>query len=543
MTLAISSFLMFLSSTAVVITSAVVSIIQPRRAYLADLRQTKRHQREVEESTEDKRERELIRQRRKDVYRASRLVEKRIIEAMAQLGFRYAPRAWERNGRRRWQNPDLGTVIVGLDFCVFRIDKLPYRVKPSDLVKDETIFNIRQLSGRPDLDIVLTPYDGIFIYVPLKGSSAGIPNVVHWRSQTNLSWMKHMKPGAHYINAGMGFNRRIYTIDMRKDPHYLVAGSTGSGKSVFLNGAICTAALLNSPDDLKFAFVDMKRVELKRYNSLPHIWKEAVVDHNKVEGLFVDVRAMVDERYAEMERLGVTNIDQWNKKFPEKKMFRLWVVLDEMADFMLDREVGKAVTGLLERLSAISRATGVHLIMCTQRPSTDVITGLIKANASARLALNCTSAIDSRVIIDNGSAFGLKVQGRAILYSSGYHQVQVPLIEDQIDNVINEICNKWRVVDRPPDIDLMAAVLKAQRNILGLIDMFREKYEMSRMDVLELYDKWQYIPDKQSPVIWIGGESYAMWQGDLIPINGKNPPATVEEVEIARGLTNGFSSQ
>jgi len=534
-----SATAMMLASTSLILTSSYLFLYRPWRKYNDDVKQTRRYAEEQAEKKAKAEHAKMIRERRKAVYQVSRKLKAKVIEAFSLLDFRYAPRSWEKkSGRRRWQEMQLSTTILGLDYCVFRVDRYPYKVKPSDIVKDETIFNIRHHSGRPDLEVILTPRDGTFIYVPLKGSASGIPSLVPWRDRTQLSWMKYMHAGPFYMNAGMGFNRRAHVIDLRKEPHVLVAGSSGSGKSIALGGIICTAALLNSPQNLRMAFVDMKRVGLKIYNDLPHLWKPVVVRHKEVKTLFEEVRDLVDERYELMDKNGVMSIDQWNKKYPESKMYRLWVIMDEMADFMLDREIGTTVTNILERLSAISRATGIHLVMCTQRPSTDVITGLVKANAPARLALRCSSNIDSRVIIDNGLAEGLKPRGRAILKSQGsFTQVQVPFLpEEEIGKVVKEICHKWHIQERPNDAELLALAVQKSCSLLDLMDLFYKKYEMSADEVFKLVSRWQYVPDLGKPHASISGGKYIFWYGKPIPYTGKNPPSILEHIEISGGI-------
>ncbi|MDW8300499.1 MAG: DNA translocase FtsK, partial [Anaerolineae bacterium] len=199
--------------------------------------------------------------------------------------------------------------------------------------------------------------------------------------------------------------------DLAQMPHLLIAGTTGSGKSVCVNAIIACLLLQNSPDDLKMVMVDPKRVELTGYNGIPHLVSPVVVDLERVTGVLKWVTREMDDRYKKFAALGARNIGDYNSKISktEPRMPYLVVVIDELADLMMlaPDETEKQLT----RLAQMARATGIHLIISTQRPSVDVVTGLIKANFPARISFAVASSVDSRVILDQPGAEKLLGRG------------------------------------------------------------------------------------------------------------------------------------
>lgn len=200
--------------------------------------------------------------------------------------------------------------------------------------------------------------------------------------------------------------------DLTKLPHLLIAGTTGSGKSVCVNAILSCLLLYNTPDDLRLILVDPKRVELTGYNGVPHLLAPVVVDAERVVGALQWVLREMDNRYRKFARAGARNIQDYNnllQSHNEKKIPYLVIVIDELADLMMlaPDETERAIT----RLAQLARATGIHLIIATQRPSVDVVTGLIKANFPARIAFAVASGVDSRVILDQPGAERLLGRG------------------------------------------------------------------------------------------------------------------------------------
>ncbi len=217
---------------------------------------------------------------------------------------------------------------------------------------------------------------------------------------------------------GQDVSGQAVCADLTNMPHLLIAGTTGSGKSVCVNSIIAGLLLQNTPDDLKFLMVDPKRVELTSYNGIPHLLTPVVVEMERVVNSLQWVTREMDERYRRFAKAGTRNIGDYNKRAEttgEKKIPYLVVIIDELADLMMlaPDETERTVT----RLAQMARATGIHLVIATQRPSVDVVTGLIKANFPARVAFAVASSVDSRVILDQPGAEKLLGRGDMLFQS------------------------------------------------------------------------------------------------------------------------------
>jgi S-DNA-T family DNA segregation ATPase FtsK/SpoIIIE len=203
--------------------------------------------------------------------------------------------------------------------------------------------------------------------------------------------------------------------DLSAMPHLLIAGQTGSGKSVCVNSLICCLLLHNTPNDLRLIMVDPKRVELTNYNGIPHLLAPVVVETEKVAGVLQWVLREMDMRYHKLAQAGTRNIGEYNARIDsqgdgkEKKLPKLVVLIDELADLMM--LAPEETQGAITRLAQLSRATGIHLVIATQRPSVEVVTGIIKANFPARIAFAVASNTDSRVILDQPGAERLLGRG------------------------------------------------------------------------------------------------------------------------------------
>ena len=220
------------------------------------------------------------------------------------------------------------------------------------------------------------------------------------------------------IGLGQDVAGQAVAADLTKMPHLLIAGATGSGKSVCVNGIIACLILQNTPDDLKLVMVDPKRVELTGYNGIPHLAAPVVVDLERVVGTLQWALREMDKRYKAFSSSGVRNIQEYNKKLLKEKGEKLpyiVIIIDELADLMMlaPEETERGIT----RLAQMARATGIHMILATQRPSVDVVTGLIKANFPARIAFAVASSTDSRVILDSVGAERLLGQGDMLFQS------------------------------------------------------------------------------------------------------------------------------
>ncbi|GMQ77900.1 MAG: DNA translocase FtsK [Anaerolineae bacterium] len=222
------------------------------------------------------------------------------------------------------------------------------------------------------------------------------------------------------LRVGLGQNvaGQAIAADLTQMPHLLIAGTTGSGKSVCVNSLIACLLLQNTPEDLKFVMVDPKRVELTGYNGIPHLAAPVVVDLERVVGTLKWAMREMDNRYSLLAEVGARNIVEYNKRIERngrEKLAYIVIIIDELADLMSlsPEETERGIT----RLAQMARATGIHMIIATQRPSVDVVTGLIKANFPARIAFKVPSGTDSRVILDNTGADRLLGQGDMLFQS------------------------------------------------------------------------------------------------------------------------------
>jgi DNA segregation ATPase FtsK/SpoIIIE-like protein len=246
------------------------------------------------------------------------------------------------------------------------------------------------------------------------------------------------------IALGMSVDGTPVAADLGTMPHLLIAGTTGSGKSVAVNTIIASLLLRNPPDQLKFIMVDPKRVELTGYNGIPHLVAPVVVELERVVSVLKWVTREMDERYRKFALAGARNIEDFNNHLPanEPIMPYIVVIIDELADLMMmaPDDTEKVIT----RIAALARATGIHLVIATQRPSVDVVTGLIKANFPARIAFAVSAGVDSRVILDQPGAERLLGRGD-MLFMSGDTPAPARLQGVYVsDQEIGNITRFWR---------------------------------------------------------------------------------------------------
>ena len=229
---------------------------------------------------------------------------------------------------------------------------------------------------------------------------------------------KHFKKAKGTLRLGLGqdVSGQAAVADLRLMPHLLIAGATGAGKSVCVNALITAMLLQNTPDTLRLLMVDPKRVELTQYNGVPHLLAPVIVDVDRVVPALRWVMREMDSRYKRFAEIGARNIEDFNRRMEKmdaqaeaSPIPYIVVLVDELADLMMQSpaETEKVIC----RLAQMSRATGIHLVIATQRPSVDVVTGLIKANFPARIAFAVASSVDSRVILDVPGAERLLGQG------------------------------------------------------------------------------------------------------------------------------------
>ncbi|MBR6565515.1 MAG: DNA translocase FtsK, partial [Spirochaetaceae bacterium] len=229
-----------------------------------------------------------------------------------------------------------------------------------------------------------------------------------------------------------------------KTPHLLIAGSTGSGKSVCVNSLILSILFKRSPQEVRMILIDPKIVELKLYNDIPHLLTPVITEPKKAFQALQYCLCEMERRYALLDGMGVREITSYNKRIVERniateKLPYIVVIIDEFADLMAT--TGKELESTVARLAAMSRAVGIHLVLATQRPSIDVITGLIKANIPSRVAFMVASKMDSRIIIDQVGAEKLLGKGD-MLYASATDpfpvRIQGTFVSDnEVENVVD----------------------------------------------------------------------------------------------------------
>ncbi|MDC1092502.1 DNA translocase FtsK 4TM domain-containing protein [Pelagibacteraceae bacterium] len=227
--------------------------------------------------------------------------------------------------------------------------------------------------------------------------------------------------------------------DLTAMPHLLIAGTTGSGKSVCINTIIVSLLYKLSPDHCKFILIDPKMLELSTYEGIPHLLTPVITDAKKATSALAWTVKEMNSRYKLMSKVGVRNIDGYNAKH-KLKMPYIVVVVDEMSDLML--VAGKEIENYIQKLSQMARAAGIHIIMATQRPSVDVITGTIKANFPTRISFQVSSKIDSRTILGEQGAEQLLGKGDMLFMSSANRIVRIhgPFVSEQeIEQVVNSI--------------------------------------------------------------------------------------------------------
>ena len=283
-----------------------------------------------------------------------------------------------------------------------------FKVQPGEGERVSRISNLED-------DIALSlAAQSVRIFAPIPGTSLvgiEIPNAK--RQNVNLGdVLPYVQGGPLELAIGRDAEGQPIVADLAKMPHLLIAGTTGSGKSVMINSIIMALLMRSLPEDVRLIMVDPKRVELSGYNGLPHLYVPVVTEPKQAASALQWAVSEMERRLKVFERIGVRKISTFNEKQaagefdhydnPPAKMPYLVIIIDELSDLMM--VAGKDVEASIVRIAQLGRAAGIHLIVATQRPSSNVVTGLIKANITNRIAFNVATGIDSRVIIDQMGA-------------------------------------------------------------------------------------------------------------------------------------------
>jgi S-DNA-T family DNA segregation ATPase FtsK/SpoIIIE len=342
----------------------------------------------------------------------------------------------------------------GVGAKVVHIERGPsitrYELKPERGVKISKIASLAD-----DLALALAA-TSVRIEAPIPGKSAvgiEVPNktvsIVAIREILEALPQRGTVPPL-WMALGKDITGRPVFGDLGKMPHLLVAGATGSGKSVCLNTIIASLLVSATPDQVQMLMIDPKRVELTVYNGIPHLIKEVITDARMAAGALFEMTKEMDVRYERFAKAGVRKIEEYNAKFPDEKLPYVVIIIDELADLMLVAPAKVETT--IMRLAQLARATGIHLIVATQRPSVDVITGLIKANIPSRIAFAVSSQVDSRTILDMAGAERLLGRGDML-----YLPIDAPKpIRSQgaliSGSEVNRLVEFWAAQGRPENL-------------------------------------------------------------------------------------------
>ena len=337
---------------------------------------------------------------------------------------------------------------------------------------------VSKISSLED-DIALSlAAQSVRIFAPIPGTSlVGIEIPNRKRQNVNLGdVLPYVKGGPLELAIGRDAEGTPVVADLAKMPHLLIAGTTGSGKSVMINSIITTLLMRALPEDVRLIMVDPKRVELAGYNGLPHLYVPVVTEPKQAASALQWAVSEMERRLKVFERLNVRKISTYNEKQaagefehydnPPQKMPYLVIIIDELSDLMM--VAGKDVEASIVRIAQLGRAAGIHLIVATQRPSSNVVTGLIKANITNRIAFNVATGIDSRVIIDQMGAEKLTGLGDMLFSKVDWgkpRRIQGCFVSDDEINEIVEFVKSQSEPDYHEEI--LSAVAPASMSVVG----------------------------------------------------------------------------
>jgi len=366
--------------------------------------------------------------------------------------------------QRTLQNFGVGVTVTNIS-CGPSVTR--YELHPEQGVKVSKIVSLAD-----DIKLSLAAAD-IRIEAPIPGKSAvgiEVPNkenqMVYLRDILEADgFQKHSSKIAFAVGKDIG--GQVVVTDIAKMPHLLIAGATGSGKSVCINTLIMSIIFKADPEDVKLIMVDPKVVELSVYNGIPHLLLPVVTDPKKASGALNWAVAEMTDRYNKFAQYNVREIKGYNEKVESikdiededkpKKMPQIVIIIDELADLMMvaPGEVEDSIC----RLAQLARAAGIHLVIATQRPSVNVITGLIKANVPSRVAFAVSSGVDSRTIIDMNGAEKLLGKGDMLFYPAGYPKpmrVQGAFVSDsEVSKVVDFLTEQGMTPDYNPEVESM----------------------------------------------------------------------------------------
>ncbi len=356
---------------------------------------------------------------------------------------------------------------------------LQYTLQPHEGIKLNKITALKS-----DLALALAA-KSIRIEAPIPGKSLvgiEVPNekrmIVHLRELLESEEFSSIKSKLRLV-VGRDVSGMPVIDDLETMPHLLIAGATGSGKSVGMNAFLLSLLYQNSPQDLKFIMVDPKRVELTPYNGIPHLLTPVITDSDKAHSSLKWAVAEMNRRYKEFSEKGHKNIKEYNAAM-EKPLHRIVIVIDELADLMMQASK-KETEALICRIAQMARAVGIHLVIATQRPSVDVITGVIKANIPTRIAFTVTSGVDSRTIIDTVGAEDLLGMGD-MLYLPGNMSRPIRIQGVYVSTKeIERVTNRVKLTVEPTYDDSITQVTESYGTDTGMVGASGEGMEQDNL--------------------------------------------------------------
>ncbi len=360
-----------------------------------------------------------------------------------------------------------------------------YSIKPAEGVRLQKIVSLQN-----NLELVLAAHP-IRIEAPIPGKPlVGIEVPNSTKATIGLKGLLKSPDYKNYkdnlaIAIGKTINGHCFVSSLEKMPHLLVAGTTGSGKSVLIHNIILSLLFRYSPKELRFIFIDPKRVELTMYAGIPHLYTETITSPKQALKALVWATNEMERRYSVLEEKGSRDINSYNKQIGKngETMSKIVIVIDELADLM--QSYPREIEGAIVRIAQKARAVGIHLVLSTQRPSVNIITGVVKANIPVRISLQVASAVDSRTILDTGGAETLVGSGDLLYISSEYKKplrAQSAFITEQEVKKIVSFLRK----NNTPQTDFINLELKQKDTGVGVSSSFSNDEE-------ELYEEAKEI--------------------------------------------------
>ena len=381
------------------------------------------------------------------------------------------------------QEADAGDVAANADTIEKTLDSFGIQARVSEINKGPTVTQyaleivrgtkLSKITGLAnDLALALAaPTGQVRIEAPIPGRAMVGIEIPNRRSEIvplkKMLSSEIMTSNQHplVVPLGLDVSGKPQVVNITQMPHALIAGTTGSGKSVLLNAWICSILFRSTPQDIRLILVDPKRVELTQYNGIPHLLTEVIVEPDKIISALKWTVGEMENRYKIFAKANARNIESYNSqlKDPNEKVPYILFVIDELADLMIYAP-GEAEENIT-RIAQMARATGIHLILATQRPSVDVITGLMKANIPARVAFNVASLIDSRVVLDTPGAEKLVGRGDMLFLppeQAKPRRIQGPFLEEKdVTSIVDFLRKKSPVVQYTEEVTEQDVTIKS----------------------------------------------------------------------------------